>query len=197
MLEHLFGSKSRLKLLRFFFKHPERSFFVRELARELGVQVNAIRRELELLVAATLIKEVAGTEESGYVHGANLRKYYLLNSDSLLAPELQALLLKAQLLGEQKFIEEIKDRGGEIKLFLLTGKFTNDARTNSDLLLVGEIKERVVTKIIADYEKEFGFEIRYTIMSEKELLDRRRMMDKFLYAMFEANNVRVIDKFNI
>ncbi|KKQ27698.1 MAG: polymerase beta domain protein region protein [Candidatus Magasanikbacteria bacterium GW2011_GWC2_37_14] len=197
MLEHLFGSKTRLKLLRFFFRHSDRPYFVRELARELGVQVNAIRRELELLVLATLIKEVAAGEKSNYEHGSNLRKYYILNEDSLLTPELQALLLKAQLLGEQKFINEVKDRAGEIKLFLLTGQFTGDTRTNSDLLLVGEIKERVVDKIVTEYEKEFGFEIRYTIMSEKELLDRRRMMDKFLYALFEANNVKVIDKFNI
>jgi len=119
MLEHLFGSKTRLKLLRFFFRHSDRPYFVRELARELGVQVNAIRRELELLVLATLIKEVAAGEKSNYEHGSNLRKYYILNEDSLLTPELQALLLKAQLLGEQKFINEVKDRAGEIKLFLL------------------------------------------------------------------------------
>ena len=197
MLEYLFGSKTRLKLLRLFFRHPQTSFFVRELARELAVQVNAVRRELELLVAADLIKEVEDKEKNNYVHGSNLRKYYLLNSGSLLFPELQALLLKAQLLGEQKFISEIKDRGGDIKLLLLTGKFTGDTRPSSDLLLVGNVKERVIAKLITDYEKEFGFEVRYTIMSEKELLDRRRMMDKFLYSLFEANNVKVIDKFNI
>lgn len=197
MLEHLFGSKTRLKLIRLFFRHPERPFYVRELSRELGAQVNAIRRELELLLKADLVKEVSGGENDKSVQGGSLRKYYLLNSASLLYPELQALLLKAQLLGEQKFMAELKDRAGEVKLFVLTGQFTGDTRTGSDLLLVGNLKERTVAKLIADYEKEFGFEIRYTTMTEKEFLDRRHVMDKFLYSLFEAKHIKVVDKFNV
>ena len=197
MLEHLFGSKTRLKVLRLFFRHPERPFYVREISRELGVQVNAIRRELELLVQADLIKESAVSARDKSAAGSTLRKYYSLNTGSLLYPEIQALLIKGQLLGEQKFIKELTDRAGELKLFVLTGQFTGDLGSESDLLLVGNLKERSIAKLIADYEKEFCFEIRYTTMTEKEFLDRRHVMDKFLFSLFEAKHHKVVDKFNV
>jgi hypothetical protein len=196
MLEHLFGSKTRLKVLRLFFRHPDQSFFVRELSRDLGSQINAVRRELEILLKADLIKEVEGTEEGKASQGGTLRKYYILNSEAFLFPEIQALLLKAQLLGEQEFINDLKERAGDVKLFVLTGRFTGENHLGSDLLLVGDLKERVIAKCISEYEKEFGFEIRYTTMTEKEFLERRHVMDKFLYSLFEAKNIKVVDEFN-
>src|SRR3989339_507408 len=122
MLEHLFGSKTRLKLLRLFFRHSERPFYVRELSRQLGAQINAVRRELELLLKTGLVKEVTGGEGDKSAQGGSLRKYYVLNAGSLLYPEMQALLFKAQLLGEQRFMDELKERAGELKLFVLTGQ---------------------------------------------------------------------------
>ncbi len=198
MLEHLFGSKTRLKLLKLFFAEPEKSFYVRELTRLLDVQINAVRRELELLIAAKLLIESEGETEKkeeadDKKAGLNLRKYYRLNTESILYPELQALLLKAQVLGEQKFIDELKAKAGDMKLLLVTGRFTNDERAKTDLLIVGDIEEKAVASVVARHEKEFGFEIRYTIMTEKEFYERRHMMDKFLYSLFEANHMRVVD----
>lgn len=199
MLEHLFGSKTRLKLLRIFFRHPGQAFFVRELTRMLEVQINAIRRELDILIQAGLVKEKEADKKTALDArlGEKLRKYYMLNTDSILYPEIQALLRKAQVLGEQHFLTALQEKGGDIKLLLLTGQFTGDKRSPSDVLLVGEIKERVLERLIADYEKEFGFAIRYTIMSEKEFFERRHMMDKFLYSLFEADHVKVVNRLHI
>ena len=194
MLEYLFGSKTRVKMLKTFFAHQNKSFYVRELSRLLNSQINAVRRELELLVKAGIIKETKDHNNQDYEQGSSLRKYYILDTSSLLYLELQALLQKAQLMGEQKFIETIQNRGGEIDLFIITGKFLNDRTSPSDLLLVGNLKERNIVKIIEDYEKDSGLELRFTIMTTSEFNDRRRVMDKFLYAIFEAQNLKIIDK---
>ncbi|HQF56933.1 MAG TPA: hypothetical protein PK831_00290 [Candidatus Magasanikbacteria bacterium] len=194
MLEYLFGSKTRVKMLKTFFAHQNKSFYVRELSRLLNSQINAVRRELELLVKAGIIKETKDHNNQDYEQGSSLRKYYILDTSSLLYLELQALLQKAQLMGEQKFIETIQNRGGEIDLFIITGKFLNDKTSPSDLLLVGNLKERNIVKIIEDYEKDSGLELRFTIMTTSEFNDRRRVMDKFLYAIFEAQNLKIIDK---
>ncbi len=194
MLEYLFGSKTRVKMLKTFFAHQNKPFYVRELSRLLNSQINAVRRELELLVKAGIIKETKDHNNQDYEQGSSLRKYYILDTSSLLYLELQALLQKAQLMGEQKFIETIQNRGGEIDLFIITGKFLNDKTSPSDLLLVGNLKERNIVKIIEDYEKDSGLELRFTIMTTSEFNDRRRVMDKFLYAIFEAQNLKIIDK---
>src|SRR5262245_52847866 len=102
MLEHLFGSKTRVKILKLLFRQPDRPFFVRELSREIGVQINAVRRELELLSTLGIIAEKVDAPLSDPEHaGASLRKYYQLNTESLLYSELQALLIKETII-EQK-----------------------------------------------------------------------------------------------
>ncbi len=188
MLEHLFGSKTRLKLLRTFFRDPAQSYYVRELTRLLDVQINAIRRELELLQMAGLVLEAEEKE---------MKKYYRLNTNSILYPELQALLLKAQVLGEQQFAKEVQEKVGKLSLFVLTGRFVNEKRSPSDLLLVGDVKEAAVERLVQKYEKEFGFEIRYTTMAEKEFVERRHIMDKFLYSLFEGEHLKVVNKLGV
>lgn len=193
MLEHIFGSKTRLKLLKIFFRKPSDSFFVRELTRLLDVQINAIRRELELLVRSTLIKEAANKSEENK-SGVTLRKYYTLNKESILYLEMHALLVKDQSLGEVKFTDELVEKAGDVKLLILGGQFTGSKSVPTDMLLVGNIKEKTVSRLISKYEKEFGFEIRYTIFSEKEFGERRHVMDKFLFSIFEAPHVKVVNK---
>ena len=198
MLEHLFGSKTRYRLLRFFFHNTESSFFVRELTRALDVQINAVRRELELLIKSTLVEE---TVAPGHIDqskaGASLRKYYRLNVGSILYPEMQALLMKAQLLDEQVFVNTLKESCGDIKLMLLTGKFAGEKNVQTDMLIVGDIKTRKLEKVIADYEKDVGFDIRYTTLTTDELYERRHMMDKFIYSIFEAKHMRVVDELDM
>jgi len=184
--------------LRAFFRDCERSYYVRELTRLLEVQINAVRRELEILLAAELIIEgVPGNGKPDGAVGAAMRKYYRLNKESILYPELQALLVKEQALGEQVFIKEVQDKSKNISLFLLTGRFLNEKRSPSDLLIVGDVDEGRLARLIAKYEKEFGFEIRYTAMTEKEFFERRHIMDKFIYSLFEGEHVKVVNKLNI
>ncbi|PIR03359.1 MAG: hypothetical protein COV60_00730 [Candidatus Magasanikbacteria bacterium CG11_big_fil_rev_8_21_14_0_20_43_7] len=198
MLEQLFGSKTRYRMLRFFFHNTQKAFFVRELTRALDVQINAIRRELVLLVKSGLIEE---TDAPGTVDtqraGATLRKYYRLNLGSLLYPEMQALLMKAQILDEQVFVQKLRDTCGEIQLLMLTGKFAGEHGVQTDILLVGHIKVRNLEKAINEYEKDIGFEVRYTLMEKAEFFERREMMDKFLYALFEAKHTIVVNELGV
>ncbi len=194
MLEQLFGSKTRLKLLRTFFRETERAFFVRELARAIDMQINAVRRELKLLVEIGLVVEIDHQPEDEEKSGASLRKYYRLDDSSIIYSELQALLLKEQLMGEQRFIEDLKKKAGDIKLLVLSGKFTGDLISATDLLIVGKIKERVLAKMVGQYEKEFGFDIRYTVMSAEEFEERRYVMDKFIFSLFECKHLKAVNE---
>lgn len=199
MLEQLFGSKTRYKILRTLFRESDKPLFVRELARAIDTQVNAVRREIELLLGLGLLKEEIENKPklSSAEYGASLRKYYCLDKESVLFEPMADLLDKIQVIGEDALARDIKAHGGKIKLLLLTGRFTNDSRAPSDLLLVGALKERSVMKLIANYEKELGFTIRYTLMSEPEFKDRRHMMDKFLFSLFEAENMKVVNELGV
>src|ERR1700710_94782 len=55
MIEQLFGSKTRVKLLQLFYGNPNRSFYVREITRKIDEQINSVRRELANLLNVGLI----------------------------------------------------------------------------------------------------------------------------------------------
>lgn len=196
MLEQLFGSKTRVKLLFIFFQFPERSFFVREIARLANVQLNAIRRELANLEDLGLIIPVSINDaaDSAETVGTGRSKYYKLNGASLLFFELKSLLLKAQMLQEQELVEVLKQKAGKLKLLILTGNFTGAQDVETDVLMVGEARPMVVAKIISEFEKNLGKSVRYTILSEKEFAERREIGDKFLYSIFESKHMTIIDE---
>lgn len=199
MLEQLFGSKTRIKILRLFFRNKDKTFFVREISRQISIQINAVRRELELLSSLKIIKEVenSSNEEKENEIGEKLRKYYCLNTESVIFEELKELLLKENVMGEQELVTNLKSKAGKIDLLVLTGRFTGVEKIETDLLLVGDVKLRNVKKIIEEYEKKLGFEIRYTVMSKNEFIDRRYVMDKFIYSIFEVENVIIINDLGI
>ncbi len=195
MLEHLFGSRTRVKLLRIFFADPDQRFFVRELTRLLDSQINAVRRELAHLTNAGIITTIA--DESDQIQISEnphegKRKYYHLNHDSVLFPELKALLLKSHVLGEQSLAATLTNEG-DIRLLLFTGIFTN-VNTQIDMLVVGDIAERSVAKVVAEFEHENGSQIRYTILSLHEFTERRQLMDRFLYSILDAPHQVAIDR---
>src|ERR1700685_1571412 len=55
MIEQLFGSKTRVKLLRLFYANPNRSYYVREITRKIDEQINSVRRELANLLSIGII----------------------------------------------------------------------------------------------------------------------------------------------
>jgi len=85
MLEVLFSSRVRVKLLQLFWASPEIKYHSRELARITGERQNAIWRELQNL------------EEAGLLRSAmrGNRKEYVVDKAVPLYPELRRLILKA------------------------------------------------------------------------------------------------------
>src|SRR5438067_8936356 len=55
MVEQLFGSKTRVKLLQLFYSNPNRAFYVREITRKIDEQINSVRRELANLLNTGII----------------------------------------------------------------------------------------------------------------------------------------------
>ncbi len=196
MIEQLFGSKTRVKMLYLFLQHQERSYYVREIAREIGAQLNAVRREIANLVRLGLIAENKGNQMIAI--GGNARSiFYKVRTDHLLFSELKALLLKGEMLQEQEMVRQLQEKSGELKLMLLTGQFINSVEVGTDILFVGKIKPLVVARILNSFEKSANKEIRYTVLSEKEFTERREIGDKFLYAILESKFLVVVDNLNL
>jgi DNA-binding transcriptional ArsR family regulator len=199
MLEHLFGSTVRLRILQALYRRPDKPVFVRELARLINSQLNAVRRELENLQKMGLVIPVAESvvNESAKTPAGPHHKYYRLNTLAFIYEELRDLLIKARMSEERILLEEMTHKGGDIKLLLLTGVFTGVEGVETDILIVGQVKPLVVSRIIKDFEKIMQQAVRYTIMEEKEFVERREIGDRFLYSLFEAKHLTVVDSFSV
>ena len=196
MLEHLFGSKTRVKLLSLFLRHPDEAMFVRELTRRVNTQINAVRRELINLVRFGLITEVIveGESEDGRKRPGLKRKYYKINRAFPLLPEITSLVVKAQIMLEQELDKHILTLG-DVRYLALMGIFLGKPQAPVDLFLVGErVDKQALGKLLHETEQELGLEVRYSLMSLEEFRYRKDITDRFLYAILEAPKNIVIDR---
>ncbi len=201
MIGKLFGSNARVKILKLFLLHPNQKYYIRQLARALKLQVNSVRRELENLEEFGLLTSDIGVGEednklsSGATSGQE-KKYFQANKDFVLFEEIKALIIKAQILYENDFIDKLK-KIGQPKLFILSGFFVNDLDAQSDILIVGRFSGLKLQKIIRELEKELGREINYTSMDLKEFRYRKDITDVFLYGILEGRKIVAVDNIGI
>ena len=193
MLEQLFGSKTRTKLLIFFLINNEKSYYIRELTRTLCSQINSIRREIENLKNFGILTEAAKDLEQKSRKDFKQRKYFQVNTNFILYNELKSLILKSQLMSRKNLIEKII-KSGNISYLVLTGFFVSSADSPTDILIVGKINKKIVNKIIGKLEKEFNKNINYTVISKTEFFYRKDITDKFLYNILEGKKIVIVDK---
>ncbi len=194
MLEHLFGSKTRSKLLTLFLRQPEQAFFVRELTRLIDTQINAVRRELENLVELGLVNEAEVVEEGAKRPGLK-RKYYKMNEAFPLLVEIRTLVMKAHVLMERRLDREIAGLG-DIHYVALMGSFLGHQGSPVDLFIIGTVNQEATRELIARLEAELGFEINFTCMTPQEFKYRKEITDRFLYSILEAQKNVVVNKLN-
>lgn len=195
MIEQLFGSRTRFKLLKHFYKNPNESFFVRQLVRVLSEQLNSIRRELANLESLGVVVQNDGNTIDN-LNTATLprHKYYRLNDRFVLHKELEGLVLKSNLLFEKNLRENI-DRLGNIKFLALTGNFVANPNFDIDMLIVGNLKKEKVNGFINQLVKSFDQDVRYTILTPQEYQYRKNVADRFLLSILEdSRNIIMIDR---
>lgn len=183
--------------MRLLIRAPERSFYVRELVRLGNLHLNAVRRELSNLERLGLVVSLPPAERGDDFAGSGgeRAKYFRINTTALLFPELTALINKSQVVEEEELVSTLKNRGGNVRLFILTGLFTGAAEAPTDLLLVGALKPVVIARAIRAYEQESGQVVRYTLLSDREFRERRELGDKFLYSVFESKHLPLVNEY--
>jgi hypothetical protein len=198
MLEQLFGSNTRARLLNLFLRNSDRPFFVRELTRKIHAHINSVRRELRNLEEIGLLRSegetTAGGEANRKIFAA--KKYYKISKDFVLFQELQALILKSQLLLQKDLKHKIAELG-KIHYLALTGSFLGREDLPVDLFMVGRVNPVKLKRLIGRFEKSLGDEINYTAMPIQEFNYRRQITDRFLFSIVESPKIVLIDNIEL
>lgn len=200
MIEQLFGSKTRVKLLQMFYSNPNRSFYVREITRKIDEQINSVRRELANLLSIGIIS----SDDSGN------RLYYEINQKYEYYEALSAIfgggVMTAKVVSKDgdtaaaaapaKDTSELKaiKALGNVEVALFTGQFTRDETSGIDFLIVGDLNHTKLAKYVDELEAKEGKEIRYVHMTADEYAYRNEVNDRFLVTVKAAKKQVLIDK---
>lgn len=170
-LLYLFASKVRVEVLQTFFARPKEMIYVRKLTREIGEQINAVRRELKRLNAIGLLRRE---------RRAN-RLYYGLRKDFLFYPEILRVVSKTTGLGGM--LMENMEHLGRVKYITISIPYVHGRQTTKnqiDLLMVGRFNLETLKSLLTNFEKKSGREINYTVMTEDEFVFRKKRHDPFV-----------------
>ncbi len=189
-LEHLFGSKTRVRILNLFFADPSQSFYLREISRRIGIRLNSVRREMKNLSRYGILGQEG---RKGLQKKALSKKFFTLNTESPIYGELKTLLLKGHLFLENDLVKTI-GKLGPVFMVVLSGVFINEKETPIDLFIVGNLSNERLSRQIKNFEKRLGLEIRYTLLSRAEYKYRKLIADNFLYSLFEHKHIVALDK---
>ena len=183
-LSDIITSKVRIKILELFFSNLGEMYHVRGIVREIGEEINAVRRELDNLEKnAVLKKEPRGN-----------RVYYWVRTDYPLFGDLVAIVAKSTGLG--RAIIDNRNKIGKVSYVMFSGSFargkTRKKEDNVDILVVGEIVLPELATLIRGQESKGGKEINYTVMSKEEFEFRKKRRDPFLQGILLDSRTMII-----
>lgn len=175
-LNSILTSKTRSKLICLFFGNPQELFYVRELVRLTGEEINSVRRELANLKKINLLTSEARGNRLYYTTNP---RHHLFNSLLLLGYRNSELAQKLE----------------KAKLLLVSFSFLlwQKARTDSiDLIIVGDMPLREAENAIKAEEKLRNIEINYMVMDQAELKLRQNKRDPFIVDFFLSSPLVII-----
>lgn len=193
MIDSLFGSKTRVKLLHLFLNNPEKSFYVREITRMIDEQINSVRRELANMVSVGIVQQDA----------IDNKLYYSVNEDYPYIKPLAAIFSDKSTesgtgaAGSVSWKDSLGRMRG-LRLAIISGKLVVGSSSAVDLLLVGDDMSAVTIKnLVKKIEKDRKIEINYAVISYDDFYYRMSVKDRFIMDIVRNKHSVLVDTENI
>src|SRR4030067_1635304 len=183
-LSDIITSKVRVKIIEYFLSDISDMHHVRGIVREIKEEINAVRRELDRLEKAGLLKK----EPRGN------RLYYWIRNDYLLYGDLLAIVAKSTGLGKE--ILDNHKKIGKVSYIMFSGRFVRRMKRRKDgevdILIVGDVVLPELAALVRKEESKRNHEINYTVMSREEFDFRKKRRDPFLLGILSGSRVMIL-----
>ncbi len=197
MIEQLFGSKTRVKLLQLFYSNPNRSFYVREITRKIDEQINSVRRELANLLNTGIITSDTSNNKVYYEVNQRYEFYSPLqeifgggSTKPRRATRTTAKVAELPLPDESADLKAL----GNVEIAALMGQFTRDDSAGIDVLIVGNVNQNALAKYVTELERQEGKDLRYTVFSLDDFTYRLQIKDRFMDNVLRSKKQVLLDK---
>jgi hypothetical protein len=190
-LAKLFGNETKVKIMKLFLFNPERVFDTSEVGDRVKENSSKVRREINLLEKAGLVKRRASSKKKSNGHG-----FVLDSSFSYLLP-LQNFLINSEPLHPKEIIKKIT-KLGSVKLIIVAGVFIQEFENRVDILIVGDnIKKGPLDNTIKVLESEIGKELKYAYFTTEDFKYRLSMCDKLTRDILDYPHKKILNRLGI
>jgi hypothetical protein len=183
MLQHIIPSKTRRKILELFFQKPNENFYLRRVVREIAEEVNAVKRELDILV-----------EEKLLLREKRLNKvFYTLNKNYLFYDEFLRIFTKNSPI--LKMVYDNLPKLGKIKYIAISTRFAKKIPIKDEeiyFLFVGIVVIPELEVLMKKAESLYGSPINYTVMTEEEFIFRKKNNDPFIWRFLKQPKIMLV-----
>ena len=182
MLQALFSSRVRVRLLTLFLLSPDPHFHASALTRQVGAQYNAVWKELANLERAGLLLSESSANT----------KTYRLNPRCPIVPELRAIMLKTEGAGDairQAFA------GLDVDAAFIYGSFAAgdiDLQSDIDVMIIGKVELTGLASIVAQLERDLGRAVNYVAYTPEEWREKRNVQDPFVANVLASPKIILI-----
>ncbi len=183
LLAEILSSKIRAEIFRLLFGAVDEELHMREIARRSGCAIGTIQSEVKKLLRLDLVKK----RKSGN------RLYFRANKKNPLYPDIHGLVLKTSGLVDilkQAFLEN-----AGIKTAFVFGSIARHEELSAsdlDLMIIGKLGLRKVTRILSGLPEKIGREINPHVMNEEEFKRRKKNQDHLLTRVLREPKIFII-----
>ena len=183
LLEGIFASRTRARLIAAFTMRPGERLYLREAARLIKADVRAVKVELDRLERLGFLKR----ETSGN------RRYMQVNQAFTLYPELKAMVIKTAGLGGS-LRAALTELSG-IRFAFVYGSVAKGEETpesDLDLFIVGKVSGPLVHKALAGAKAALSREINTSRFTLEEVQARLKKGDSFIKDVLKGPKIFII-----
>jgi hypothetical protein len=188
MIDALFGSKTRVKLLHLFLNNPGKAFYVREITRLIDEQINSVRRELSNMLEVGVI--TSDSADNKLYYEVNQRYEYYVPFRAIFADE--HMEASTDIKTGSDWQDLIKELTG-LRLAILAGVLVKGSGSSIDLLLVGDVSATKLRNVMKQIEKIEARELNYSLLSYEEFYYRLSVRDKFITEILNGKHAVLLD----
>lgn len=203
ILAKLFGSETRVKIIRLFLFNVETAFTIDDIVEKTRSNIKDVKKDVVSMLSIGLIKKktfardvtvkkgkkmvTKRVQESGYVLDQRFPYLYALKN----------LLIMVSLHADDSLVKKFGSVG-RIKLFVASGAFMQEWDTRVDLLIVGDdINLNKLDVVLKTLEAEVGKELRYSAFETEDFEYRYGMHDKLIRDIMDSPHTTLVDKLGI
>lgn len=200
ILGKLFGSPSKVKLMRLFIFNPKTFFTIDDLSKRGAGSRDTVRRESLGLLRTTFIKKKFSYQlQSKKVRGKNVESKvkvagYIFNEKFPFTNQFENILMEATPLRGDILVRRL-NRVGKIKLVIVSGIFIQDPESRLDLMIVGDrLNKSALDRAVRALEGEIGRELRYATFETADFNYRVSVYDRLVRDVLDFPHQKLVDK---